>query len=138
MVNVLHRLLVVLFVLLAGVGQSQTAVAQDNQLTGMRIGMIDLKGSPALRVVVETSRPVPAQLLLLDEPWRLVIDSPDLDWNVPGLSVAGGLSSGPATGYRFGHPRPGTGRLVIEMNAPASPERAFTLPPAMGRPSFGD
>ena len=131
-VNVLRRLLIVLLVLLAGAGQSQMAMAADNQLTGMRIGMIDLNDTPALRVVIETSQPVPAQLLLLDDPWRLVVDSPDLNWNVSGLSAAGALSSGPATGYRFGYPQPGTGRLVIEMNAPASPERAFTLPPRDG------
>ena len=129
MVNALGRVLGLFLLLLMGAGVGQIAKAADNQLTGMRLGLIDLNDTPALRVVLETSQPAPAQLLLLDEPWRLVIDSPDLGWGVSGLQSAGPLSSGPATAYRFGHPEPGTGRLVIEMSAPASPERAFTLPP---------
>ena len=130
MINALSRKLAVLFILVLGVvGVGQIAMAADNQLTGMRLGMIELNGAPALRIVIETRQPATAKLLLLDEPWRLVVDSPDLTWGVAELQSAGALSNGPAAAYRFGHPEPGTGRLVIEMNAPASPERAFTLPP---------
>ena len=46
-----------------------------------------------------------------------------------GLASSGQLSSRPATAFRFGQPKAGIGRLVIEMNAPASPERVFALPP---------
>lgn len=130
MINALSRRLAVLFMLVLGtVGVGQMAMAADNQLTGMRLGMIELNGAPALRIVIETRQPATAKLLLLDEPWRLVVDSPGLNWDIAELQSAGALSSGPASAYRFGHPEPGTGRLVIEMTAPASPERAFTLPP---------
>ena len=46
-----------------------------------------------------------------------------------GLAPSGQLDHLPATAYRFGHPQPDAGRLVIELASPASPERAFTLPP---------
>ena len=114
---------------MAVVGVGQIALAADNQLTGMRLGMIELNGAPALRIVIETRQPATAKLLLLNEPWRLVVDSPGLTWDIAELQSAGTLSNGPASAYRFGYPEPGTGRLVIEMNAPASPERTFTLPP---------
>ena len=101
----------------------------ENDVIGMRLGEVNFEGSPALRLVIETDKPLDAQLLLLNNPWRLVVDSDGLSWNVLGLASSGQLSSGPATAYRFGHPKVGTGRLVVEMNAPASPERVFTLPP---------
>lgn len=130
MIDGLGRKLVFLFLFMLGaLGVGQTAIAADNQLTGMRLGMIDLNGAPALRIVIETRQPASAKLLLLDEPWRVVIDSPGLTWDIAALQSAGTLSNGPATAYRFGHPQLGTGRLVIEMDEPASPERAFTLPP---------
>ena len=46
-----------------------------------------------------------------------------------GLAPSGQQNHLPATAYRFGHPQPDAGRLVIELSSPASPERAFTLPP---------
>ena len=77
MINALSRRLAVLFLFMLGaLGVGQTAIAADNQLTGMRLGMIDLNGAPALRIVIETRQPASAKLLLLDEPWRVVIDSP--------------------------------------------------------------
>ena len=47
----------------------------ENNLIGMRIGEVDFKDSLALRLVIETDRPLDAQLLLLNDPWRLVVDS---------------------------------------------------------------
>ena len=61
----------------------------DNDVIGMRIGEIDFEGSQALRLVVETDEPLDAKLLLLHDPWRLVIDSVGLSWNVPGLESSG-------------------------------------------------
>ncbi len=101
----------------------------ENDVIGLRLGEVNFEGSPALRLVIETDKPLDAQLLLLNNPWRLVVDSDGLSWNVLGLASSGQLSSGLATAYRFGHPKLGTGRLVVEMNAPASPEQVFTLPP---------
>ena len=79
--------------------------------------------------MIETEKPLVAKLLLLDEPWRFVVDSAGLSWNVPGLPASGQFSDGLVIAYRFGKPKAGIGRLVLEMNAPASPERVFALPP---------
>ena len=117
------------FLSFLGLWSGQAMGSTDNDVIGMRIGEVDFDGSRALRLVIETDKPLDAKLLLLHDPWRLVIDSVGLSWNVPGLESSGQLSSGPATAYRFGHPKVGTGRIVVEMNAPASPERVFALPP---------
>ena len=118
---------VCLAALFISVLSSMPASAQ-NSLTAMRLGNVDIDGQMALRLVVETAVPQQAKMLLLSDPWRLVLDYEDMEWAVAGLPSSGQLSL-PAVGYRFGHPKPGSGRLVIELARPASPERAFTLPP---------
>jgi N-acetylmuramoyl-L-alanine amidase len=102
----------------------------QNSVTGMRVGAVTIDGSPGLRLVIETQSPLQTQLSLLADPYRLVIDMPDVKWRVNALPQRGDLGIGPARAYRFGSPKPDTGRLVIELDQPAAPVRAFTLPPA--------
>ena len=101
----------------------------DNSITGLRLGSTTIEGGAGLRVVIEQEKPIIAELFILDNPYRLVIDSPQTSWNIPSLPPSGSLDKAPAISYRFGIPKPETGRLVIELNAPAAPLRAFTLPP---------
>ena len=106
--------------------------AAENSITGLRLGGVDVDGQSALRVVIETRNPAGASLKLLSNPYRFVVDFTDTDWQVEGIARRGPLSRDPATSYRFGNPDPQTGRVVIEMNAPAAPVRRFTLPAAEG------
>ena len=115
---------------------AMTSPLAQNSVTGMRIGAVTVDESPGLRLVVETRSPLQAQLSLLADPYRLVIDMPDASWQVNGLPQRGDLGIGLASAYRFGLPKPDTGRLVIELNQPAAPVRAFTLPPASGGERF--
>ena len=108
----------------------------QNSVTGMRIGTVTVDGTPGLRLVVETHSPLQAQLSLLGEPYRLVIDMPNASWQIDGLPQRGDLSIQLARAYRFGSPKPDTGRLVIELDQPAAPVRAFTLPPISGGERF--
>ena len=113
---------------LAYANQSPGA-SQKNAITAVRLGTVDVEGHQGLRFVVEMRHRPDARLLLLESPWRLVIDSPMTDWEAS-LLPAGELSRPPAIGYRFGHPVPDIGRLVLELDAPVAPARAFILPPA--------
>ena len=119
--------------LLASFLASSFALAADIAITGLRIGDVDIDGQQALRVVVETDRPVQARLTLLADPYRFVVDIPDADWRVDGVPKSGALGRAPATAYRYGKPDPQTGRVVIEMAAPAAPIRRFALPAGDGR-----
>ena len=118
-VKLFTRLFLCVFLSVFGIWSGQKSASAENDVIGMRLGEINLNGSPALRLVIETDKPLDARDLLLDDPWRLVVDGAGLGWNVSSLSSSGQLSSGPATAFRFGQPKAGIGRLVLEMNAPA-------------------
>ncbi|MEX0504100.1 N-acetylmuramoyl-L-alanine amidase [Alphaproteobacteria bacterium LSUCC0719] len=112
---------------------SSVVQAADTAITGLRIGGVEINGQQALRVVIETDRPVPARLTLLADPYRFVVDIPDAGWRVDGVPTSGKVGSAPATAYRFGRPDPQTGRVVVELSAPAAPVRRFALAADNGR-----
>ena len=82
----LTRLFACVFLSVFGLWSEQTLASAENDVIGFRLGEVDFKGSQAFRLVIETDKPLDAQLLLLNNPWRLVVDSAGLNWNVQGLS----------------------------------------------------
>ena len=118
------RVLPFLAMLLAALLSGPPVAAEDNRIEGIRTG-----GTSSLaRLVVETTAKVPFSMLLLTEPYRLVIDMPDTLWSSDGRPRRGTLQTSPLKGYRFGHPAPGLSRLVIDLDRPAIPVEAFRLP----------
>ena len=111
-------------------------VFAKNEITGMRVGVVKIGALSGFRLVVETQSPLRASLLLLQSPYRLVIDMPETNWAVDELPQRGQLLVKPGTAYRFGAPRPNVGRLVLELEQPAAPVRAFSLPPSDGGNRF--
>ena len=97
----------------------------ENRILGLRSGMFE----NAARLVIETSEEVEVSLFLLSNPYRLVVDMPASSWQVKGRANNGPLQTTPLRGYRFGKPEPQIARLVIDLDAPAAPIRAFRLPP---------
>ena len=73
---------------------AMTSPLAQNSVTGMRIGTVTVDELPGLRLVVETRSPLQAQLSLLADPYRLVIDMPDASWQVDGLPQRGDLNIG--------------------------------------------
>ena len=101
------------------------ADAADNRITDIRTG-----GTSSLaRLVVETTAETPFSLLLLSDPYRLVIDMPETLWRSDGRPREGALQTSPLEGYRYGNPSPGRSRLVIDLDGPAIPVDAYRLPP---------
>ena len=113
-----------------------SSVLAKNKITGMRVGMVQIEERTGFRLVVETQSPLKASLLLLQSPYRLVIDMPETNWAVDELPPRGQLLVKPGTAYRFGTPRPNIGRLVLELEKPAAPVRVFSLPPSDGGNRF--
>ncbi|MGB2205638.1 MAG: N-acetylmuramoyl-L-alanine amidase [Candidatus Puniceispirillaceae bacterium] len=119
-------LLLAMVLVLAATGQAFA----ENAVTGMRVGAVKIDERTGLRLVIETKAPLKASLLLLQSPYRLVIDMPNTSWNVDKLARRGNLQVAPGSAYRFGNPKSEIGRLVIELEKPAAPVRVFALPSA--------
>jgi N-acetylmuramoyl-L-alanine amidase len=146
MVNI--SMMITVMAMLAGIGRSILFLAMvllmattgqafaENAVTGMRVGAVQIDDRTGMRLVIETKAPLKASLLLLQSPYRLVIDMPKTSWNVDKLARRGKLQVAPGSAYRFGNPKPEIGRLVIELEKPAAPVRIFVLPPAEGGNRF--
>ena len=106
----------------------QAAVAALPQVVGVRAGV---NGS-ATRFVLDVSEPFDYRVFVLDDPFRVVIDLPEVEWDVPAQSeqVAAGLING----FRFGLFEPGHSRIVLDVSGPVSVKNAFILEPSA---SFG-
>ena len=68
------RLLMGLVTWLCVMLMAMTSPLAQNSVTSMRIGAVTVDEAPGLRLVVETRLPLEAQLSLLRDPYRLVID----------------------------------------------------------------
>ena len=86
------------------------------------------------RFVMELSERPRYRVFTLPDPFRVVIDLPELRW-APGqgnssASAKGGL----VAAMRFGLFAPGTSRVVLDLNAPAQINRVFVMPPTGNYP----
>ena len=133
LIGALHKALLSVFFAFLLSSASATVMpafgADANAFTAIRTGTVQLDGRAATRLVIEMAKPINARLLLLDNPYRLVLDVPMADWDAGNLLPAGPLDAPGLRQYRFGRPNETTGRLVFEMSGPSAPVRAFLLPP---------
>jgi len=97
----------------------------QNSITGLRTGNFD----GTARLVIETLNQTEISIFLLSNPYRLVVDMPDANWRVGRKGASGPLQTPPLRGYRYGVPAPDVSRLVIDLDGPAVPVRAFRLAP---------
>jgi N-acetylmuramoyl-L-alanine amidase len=119
----------VAIILAIGIVATATAAAEDNRITGLRSGNVRIGADVAARLVIETSSPAEASMLLLTDPYRLVIDFKSTRLALSGGDAMGRLHTSPLSRYRYGEPDAGISRLVIDLTGPAAPVRAFRLPP---------
>ncbi len=101
------------------------AAAQEvTQVTGIRFG---IQGART-RVVIDADRPLGYATKVLGDPWRLVVDLPDVVWNPqPGpLSKVRGI----ARAHRFGSLGSGRGELIVDTSSPFRIVTTVLLPPS--------
>lgn len=84
------------------------------------------------RFVMELSEAPRYRVFALADPFRVVIDLPELRW-VPGRGE-GDRKGGLIAAMRFGLFAPGTSRVVLDLSAPAQVKRVFVLPPTGSYP----
>jgi N-acetylmuramoyl-L-alanine amidase len=78
------------------------------------------------RLVVELNEPVAFNAFMLADPYRIVIDLPEVIWQIPPDSGARG--AGVIAGFRYGLFQPGVARIVIDLKAPARIMQAVMTP----------
>jgi N-acetylmuramoyl-L-alanine amidase len=94
----------------------------QSSVTAVRVGEYPDK----VRFVMELTEAPRYRVFTLPDPFRVVIDLPELEWR-PGTDVPGGR--GLITAMRFGLFAPGTSRVVLDMRGPVRIKKLFVLPP---------
>jgi N-acetylmuramoyl-L-alanine amidase len=108
-----------------GLAVPPASAQQITQVTGLRFGV----QGPRTRVVIEADRPLDFSTRAQGNPWRLVVDLPDVVWNPqPGpLSGVRGI----ARSQRFGKLDGGRGQLVVDTSRPFRVTASILLPPSV-------
>ena len=109
-----------------GVAFSQTAARPDLAVTEVRLGV----HPDSTRFVLELSGNVEPRIFGLPDPYRVVIDLPEVRFDLaPGAADA---AAGVVEKMRYGQFQPGTSRLVIDLSEPAKVKRHFVIEPQNG------
>ncbi len=88
------------------------------------------------RLSVDLSRTVPIRAFVLDRPDRVVVDLPEVNFQIdPGTARLPPKGVGLIKAFRFGLFAPGKSRIVIDLGGPASLRKAVVEPIAGGDPS---
>jgi N-acetylmuramoyl-L-alanine amidase len=107
-----------------GASGANTPVATDARVGG------DAKQT---RFVVDLSRKVDIRAFTLADPYRVVIDLPQVSFQLP--PKAGERGRGLVKAFRFGLVMPGGSRIVLDVTGPVRVEKAFVLDPSDGQPA---
>ncbi|WP_188873356.1 N-acetylmuramoyl-L-alanine amidase [Iodidimonas muriae] len=95
-------------------------------VTGLRLG----ENGDRTRFVVDVDSDIQAEVFTLSDPYRLVIDLPAVEFHIDSQGI--GEGKGLVKRYRYGLFDNDTSRLVLDLQAPGSLDRMFTLPPQGG------
>ena len=79
------------------------------------------------RFVLDINEKIKFRLFTLPDPYRVVIDLPEMNWRIPESQRR--QSAGVIERYRYGLYRRGTSRIVLDLAGPAAIQRAFLLAP---------
>jgi N-acetylmuramoyl-L-alanine amidase len=109
--------------LAAGAAAASGTVAIDARLAGDEV---------RTRLVIDLTGRVEFAAFTLADPYRVVIDLPDVAFNLP--KTAGNDRRGLVSAFRYGLIAPGKGRVVLDATGPVSIDRAFVLDAHDGQP----
>src|SRR5690348_7196998 len=85
------------------------------------------------RLIVDISRKIDLHVFTLADPYRVVVDIPQVTFRLP--PKAGETGRGLIKAFRFGLVMPGGSRIVIDLVKPARIDKAFVIDAADGAPA---
>jgi N-acetylmuramoyl-L-alanine amidase len=106
-----------------------SAVADEPSVIAARVG----GDRNQTRIVFDLSRKVDMRAFALADPYRLVIDLPQMRFQLP--PQAGEAAKGLVKAFRFGLMKKGGSRIVLDLTAPVRLDKSFVLDPADGQPA---
>lgn len=101
------------------------AAQAGDRILGLRLG----DHSEKTRIVLNLSGRLPYSLFTLSDPYRIVIDLPEVEWSSDSRSA--NSNTGLVSGYRFGLFQPGNSRFVLDLQHPARVTNTFYMPPPL-------
>jgi N-acetylmuramoyl-L-alanine amidase len=110
------------------VSGGSNAAAADLEVKDIRIGV----NSGSTRFVVELSDTVEPRVFGLPDPFRIVIDLPEVNFTLPEERIGDG--AGLIEKLRYGLYRPGTSRFVLDLRTPSKVAKQFLLRPDGAKP----
>ena len=106
------------------VAASDFPVASDARLAG------DAKQT---RFVLDLDKPIQFRAFALADPYRVVVDVPQINFQLP--AGAGATGRGLIKAFRYGLVMPGGSRIVFDLTGPAKIEKSYVLEAANGQPA---
>src|SRR5215470_673788 len=123
--------LVAAFVIACGAGfglkanaGANPAVANDARIAGDK---------ERTRFIADLSNKVDVHVFALGNPYRVIVDAPDVNFQMP--DGVGKEKRGLVTAYRYGLFAPGKARIVIDVAGPFLVDKAFVLEPRDDQPA---
>jgi len=105
---------------------AKTVSAADAVVTDARVATYGL----ATRVVLEFSKPLSFTIFTLSNPYRVVIDMPEVGWRLPPRPLP--KRTGLFDKMRYGLYMAGQSRVVLDMTKPVRIDNAFVIKPDGG------
>ena len=112
---------------MVGLGATTAPAHAQSTVNDVRIGV----HKDYTRFVLELDGPTPYRLLTLRDPYRVVLDLPEITWR-NGAVPSGVVGRGVIAKYRFGLFQQGVSRFVIDLRGPAVVKSHFRLDPEPG------
>lgn len=84
------------------------------------------------RFILDLDRKIDVRAFVLGNPYRVVVDIPQVTFNLPAGAGAGGR--GLIRAFRYGLVMPGGSRVVFDLTGPAKIEKAYVIDAANGQP----
>lgn len=115
----------------SGVTEHVLAVAVEQEVvaTDLRIGGDDKQ----TRFVVDLNRKIDLAAFTLADPYRVVVDLPQVNFKLPAKAAT--QSRGLVKAFRYGLIMQGGSRIVLDTKGPVRIEKAFVLDAAEGQPA---
>src|SRR5215210_811538 len=85
------------------------------------------------RLVMDLSRPIPVAAFTLADPYRVVVDLPQVTFQLPARTGENGR--GLIKAFRYGLVMQGGSRIVVDAAGPVRVDKAFVLEPVDGQPA---